>query len=236
MPVDPIAVEDLIVAVDPIALADLIAAVDPNVAADRIAVVDHCVGQVHTAVQIAAVADPIAAGDRDGEAAHIAAQNVAAADLNAAGDHCEAAARIAAPNAVQVDLSALVVRSAVVVLRNAALGRTAVQNVVLNAVQIFPTAQHDRVSLVLLVDPTARNVALRSEEMHCQSGANSLRADDHVKVCHRRRRAAPDEQLVPADYRLFPADVLMVLCRSTKCEALQARADLVDRRRDLLAR
>jgi len=155
MPVDPIAVADLSEAADPIGAVDPIAAEDPNAEGD------HCVGEPHTAARSVAVAD------RDGEAVHTAAQNVAGVDLNAVADHYEAAARIAARNAVVAAPSAPAAPNAAVVLRSAVLALNGVRNVATNAVQIFPSVQHDRVSLVLPEDPKARNVALRSAALHC---------------------------------------------------------------------
>lgn len=155
MPVDPIAVADLSEAADPIVAVDPIAAVDPN------AVGDHCVGEPHTAARNAVVVD------RDGEAAHTAAQNVAGADLNAVVDHYEAGAHTAARNAVVAAPSAPAAPNAAAALRSAALALNGVRNVATNAVQTFPSVQHDRVSLVLPEDPKARNVALRSAAIHC---------------------------------------------------------------------
>ena len=106
--------------------------------------------------------DPILAADLS-----VAADPILAADPSAVWDRYGEAAHTAAQNAVVADPSAPAAPNAAAVLRSAALALNGVRNVATNAVQTFPSVQHDRVSLVLPEDPKARNVALRSAAIHC---------------------------------------------------------------------
>jgi hypothetical protein len=169
--VDPNAAADLSVAADPNA------AVDPNAVGDRFgeaahtsarnAVVGDRFGEaVHTSVQIAVAADRFGeaaqtsarnavVGDRFGEAAHTSAQIAVAADrYEEAAQTAEAVLNVAAAQ------NSLVGRTLAAV-RNEPAYLIAVRNAAMNAAQIFPSAQLDRVSMFLRADRKAQNAETR---------------------------------------------------------------------------
>ena len=189
-------------AVDPILAADLSEAADPNAAADPSAAGDRYGEAAHTAVRNAVV------GDRYEEAAHTAAQ------IAVVGDLTSGAAQIAQaiPNVAAVR-SALVDRILVAV-RNEPVDLIAVLNAVLNAAQIFPSAQLGRVSMFSRVDPKAQNAETRIVEVDCQPGVNSLSAAVRVMAYH-HRHAVPVEQLVRADRRAFPLKAALLTYQAT---------------------
>jgi hypothetical protein len=79
----------------------------------------------------------------------------------------------------------------------------------MNAAQIFPSAQLDRVSMVLRADRKAPNAETRIAEVDCQTSVGSRSAAVRAMAYH-HRRAALVEQHVRADHHAFPSDAALV--------------------------
>ena len=191
-------------AVDPILAADLSVAADPSAVGDRYE------EAAHTAVRTAVV------GDRYGEAAHTAAQ------IAVAVDRYEEAAHTAVQIAVAVDLTSVAAQIAVAIpnvaavqsavvdrilaaVRNEPVDLNAVPNAAMNAAQIFPSAQLDRVSMVLRADWKVQNAETRIEAGDCQTSVGFRSAVVRAMAYH-HRHAVLVEQLVRADRRAFQSD------------------------------